>query len=368
MAGGGTNPLPASRFPFIQAVDSFSEINPQVLDFIANFAVDMNNPVIKFLKDWTLVVAMLGGVIAYFVLAGLPWLDSYHGVVMDMIGIVQPLLIFTMLFLTFCKVDLHHLRFRKWHLWLLLIQCGLFAGIGAVVMSLPQGGLRVVLEGAMLCLICPTATAGAVVTGKLGGNVGDITTYTILINLATALLIPAVVPFVHPHPGLDVEMSALLILGKVFPLLLLPLLAAVLVRHLFPAFHRRLLALQDLSFYLWAVALALAIAVTTRSIVNCDVAIDTQLWLVAVSFVCCGFQFYCGRRIGRRYGDRITAAQSLGQKNTVLAIWMGYTFFSPITAIVGGFYSIWHNLVNTYQLRARRQQSAPHPDIQSASI
>lgn len=61
-------------------------------------------------------------------------------------------------------------------------------------------------------------------------------------------------------------------------------------------------------------------------------------------------QFYFGRRIGRRYGDTITAGQSLGQKNTVLAIWMGYTFFTPVTAIAGGFYSIWHNLVNSYQL------------------
>lgn len=29
---------------------------------------------------------------------------------------------------------------------------------------------------------------------------------------------------------------------------------------------------------------------------------------------------------------------------------MGYTFFTPVTAIAGGFYSIWHNLVNSYQL------------------
>ncbi|MDD6943968.1 MAG: transporter, partial [Muribaculaceae bacterium] len=57
-----------------------------------------------------------------------------------------------------------------------------------------------------------------------------------------------------------------------------------------------------------------------------------------------------GRKIGDRYNDTITAGQAFGQKNTVLAIWMGYTFFTPITSIVGGFYSIWHNIVNSYQL------------------
>ena len=46
----------------------------------------------------------------------------------------------------------------------------------------------------------------------------------------------------------------------------------------------------------------------------------------------------------------VTAGQSLGQKNTVFAIWMGYTFMTPETAIVGGLYSIWHNIYNSWQL------------------
>lgn len=210
------------------------------------------------------------------------------------------------------------------------------------------------LEGAMICL---TATAGAVITKKLGGNVNNITTYTILINLATALLIPALVPFVHPNPAMTVWTSAVLILGKVFPLLLLPLIAAIVIRYIFPRLNHRLGQYQDLSFYLWAVALALATAVTTRSIVHSEVAFSTQLWLVVVSFICCALQFYLGRKIGIIYNDKITAGQSFGQKNTVLAIWMGYTFFTPITAIVGGFYSIWHNVVNSYQLYEHKKMN-----------
>jgi BASS family bile acid:Na+ symporter len=49
---------------------------------------------------------------------------------------------------------------------------------------------------------------------------------------------------------------------------------------------------------------------------------------------------------------KITSGQSLGQKNTVLAIWLGYTFMTPETAIVGGLYSIWHNIYNSWQLRS----------------
>ena len=54
-----------------------------------------------------------------------------------------------------------------------------------------------------------------------------------------------------------------------------------------------------------------------------------------------------------------TLYQSLGQKNTVFAIWMGYTFFTPVTAVAGGFYSVWHNIVNSWQLyRQRKREEA----------
>lgn len=306
--------------------------------------------VTQFLRDWMLIIAMLSGILGYFAYVNIPWLDSTHALANQAVGVLQPLLIFSMLLLTFSRVSPRELRFRPWHGWLLLIQGALFAGIGIVLMALPQSGLRVVLEGAMICLICPTATAAAVITRKLGGNVNDITSYTIMINMLAALLIPAMVPFVHPNPGMGVAESAMLILGKVFPLLLFPLVIAMGIRAVWPRLNRRIARYQELSFYLWAVALALATAVTTRSIVHSTVGLSTALWLVGVSLLCCAAQFWAGRRIGARYGDKVTAGQALGQKNTVLAIWVGYTFFTPITAVVGGFYSIWHNVVNSWQL------------------
>ena len=36
-------------------------------------------------------------------------------------------------------------------------------------------------------------------------------------------------------------------------------------------------------------------------------------------------------------------------------IWLGYTFLSPITATAGGFYSVWHNVVNSWQLYKYRK-------------
>ena len=195
---------------------------------------------LQLLRDWALVLAIVAGIISYFIYSALPLSAETHVAAGQAVAVAQPLLIFVMLFLTFCKINPHDLHLRAWHGWLLLIQGGLFTFFGILLMLMPHSGLRVVLEGVMILLICPTATAAAVITRKLDGDMSGITTYTILINLLAALLIPALVPFVHPNPDLGIFEAMTLILGKVFPLLLLPLISALLVRYLFPPLHRRI--------------------------------------------------------------------------------------------------------------------------------
>lgn len=304
----------------------------------------------KIIKDWALIISMLSGIFGFLLLDAMHLPAAVRSTMMTGVHILQPILIFTMLFLTFCKISFAELRLSGWHFRLILFQSGLFLLIACLLTAMPMSGTRIILEGAMICLICPTATAGAVITRKLGGNPASITTYTILINLMTAILVPAVVPFVHPAAGVGFVEAGLKIMSKVFPLLLLPLVAAFVLKKVAPGLRDRLAGKQEWSFYLWIVALALALAVTTHTVVRTDLDLTIQMGLVLVSLVCCVMQFAVGRYAGRRFSDPVTAGQSLGQKNTVLAIWMGYTFFTPITALAGGFYSIWHNIINSAQL------------------
>ena len=310
---------------------------------------------IRFIKDWALVISMVVGVASYLIYVRIPQLDGMHQLAYQAVSVIQPALLFAMLLLTFCRMDIRTMRLRMWHLWMLLIQCGSFVVIAAAMMLWTcSQGLSDVLQGAMILLICPTATAAPVITRKLGGDVSQITTYTVLINIAAAILIPIFVPYIHPVEGMTTLKASLIILSKVFPLLLLPLVVAILLRHLLPNINRVLTSWKDAPFYLWIVSLSLALAMTTRSIVQSTASLYTEAGLFAVSIACCAVQFWLGWRLGNKSGDRVTAGQSMGQKNTVLAIWMGYTFFSPITAVAGGFYCIWHNLVNSYQLYQQR--------------
>lgn len=322
-----------------------------------------------------LPIAMLTGASIYLIYHILPEPVHHLGPFLnDMLGVVQPLLIFSMLFLTFCTIEPKDLKPHRWHWWLLLVQGGMFAVLGAIAFFVlrlyPERSqdLVVLLESAMLCFICPTATAAAVVTRKLGGDVPGITTYIVLINILTAMLVPVVIPMIQPESALGFWTSFGMIVAKVFPLLITPCLCAWLIRYLAPKLHRRLLSYPDLAFYLWSVALTLAIAVTTKSIMHSQMSVGLILMMSLVSLLCCAFQFAVGRKIGDGYKPRfmqlsseaieegrtvrkVTAGQSLGQKNTVFAIWLAYTFLTPETAIVGGLYSIWHNIYNSWQLR-----------------
>ena len=309
-----------------------------------------------------LPIAMVTGASIYLLYHALPAPVHRIGPFLEgAVGVIQPLLLFSMLFLTFCAIEPKELKPHRWHWWLLLIQGGLFTLLGLLatwmLRVLPEvlGNNLVLIESAMLCLICPTATAAAVVTRKLGGDVPGLTTYIVLVNLMVAILVPLIVPLVHPDAGLGFWESFSMIMAKVFPLLIAPCLCAWLVRYMAPKLHRKFLRYPDLPFYIWSVALTLAIAVTARSLTHTTLSWNVLLMMAIISLASCIFQFAMGRYVGSRYSSadnvrKITAGQALGQKNTIFSIWMAYTFMTPETVIVGGLYSIWHNVFNSWQL------------------
>ena len=314
---------------------------------------------VKFIRDWMLIFGMVAGAGAYLLYHAIPSLHGAGPVLEAVCTHLQPVLLFIMLFLSFCKIEPHQMRPHRWQAWLLLIQAGTFTALALLLVWALRSdtGLarriadaRIPLESAMLCLICPTATACAVVTGKLGGNMAGVVTYTILINILVAILVPLTVPLLYPMGGMSFGMAFSKILAKVFPLLIMPSVSAWIVRYLFPKLHSRILAYTDLSFHIWSFSLTLAIAMSTRAVVHNEGAASLLFWIAAVSLVCCIFQFWAGKAVGSHYGCRISAGQALGQKNTVFAIWIAYTYLNPISSVGPGCYILWQNVINSIEL------------------
>ena len=212
----------------------------------------------------------------------------------------------------------------------------------------------------MLCLLAPTATAAAVITGMLGGNVGFLTAYLLFGNVAVALM----APIEFTLTGVQEDMPFLLSVGhiccKVFPLLILPLLIAAVVRRM-PKIHRALLSVPGLTFYLWAVALVIVTGITVEDLLHRERSeLPAGAGLALTSLVICCLQFLVGRRIGRHCGDPVSSGQGLGQKNTILAIWMAQTYLHPLASIAPATYILWQNLINSCQLwrRYKRPETA----------
>ena len=260
----------------------------------------------RFLKDWSLPLSLVTGAVCYFFGRSLGLSTQARETILESINYIQPTLIFCMLALTFCRIRLQDMRLKGWQWWLLAFQAGVATLFCLLHETTEDSSSHVFLQSMMLLFLCPTATAAAVVTAKLDGNVGSLAAYTMLINLAAAVLISAT-------------------------------------------------SIPDLAFYLWLVSSSLAIAVTTRILVHAEVSWLLCLLILIGSLVACFMQFATGRLVGRRYEEAVTAGQACGQKNTVLAIWVGYTFLDPLTSVAGGFYTIWHNVFNAWQLYKRNQ-------------
>lgn len=288
---------------------------------------------LRFIKDWMLPLAMLTGILTY------PWISR--------LIFLTPFLIFTMLLLTFCKLSPRDIRIQPAHVWLLLIQVA-----GSVIVYFIVSLFHpIVAQGAFICVLVPTATAAAVITGMLGGNVAFLTSYLLLCNTAVALAVPTLFPFIEPQADASFINAFLHICKQVGPVLILPLFLAWAIRYFTPKVHKVLLNLHGLSFYLWAFALTLVTGTTVKFLVeqeNPDYKVEISMAVVSL-LICIG-QFLLGRRIGKHYGDPISSGQGLGQKNTILAIWMAQSYLNPISSVAPAAYVLWQNSINSYQL------------------
>lgn len=263
---------------------------------------------------------------------------------------VTPVLIFLMLFVTFCRVRPSEMRLSMLHGWLLLFQT--IACVGVYFLLLPLD--RTVAQGAMICVLAPVAMAAVVIGGMLGANVATMATYSLLCNMTVALLAPAVLSFAGTGACSFAGM-----LARIVPLLVLPFAAAQCCRAVLPGVAGWVAAHSQISFYLWLVSLAVVIGRTTAFLIDLhDASAATELWLAAAALVICLVQFKTGRAIGRRYGDPAAGGQSLGQKNTVLAVWMAQSFLDPISSVAPTAYIVFQNFVNSYQIWRKDRERA----------
>lgn len=296
------------------------------------------------IRELLLPIAMCAGIICYFAITHVPFLESVKPLVSVGVSYLVPILIFTQLLLTFSRVQWSELRPAPWHGWFILIQMGFVALFTMLLVFLNLDVIwRHILQGALICFISPTGTSSVVFVDKLGGDISRTSTYTLMSNLMTALVVPVLFPIIEKNQDFTLLQSFIKILGKIVPLLICPFILAMLIRYLIPPLHKIVLKISNIAFYLSATGLFIVTGETMRSMIEYKGTITEELALFCVGFLACFIQFYLGNKIGGHYGNLLSGGESLGRKNVVLAIWMAYTYMNPVTSVAAGSYIVWQN-------------------------
>jgi len=299
----------------------------------------MPDKLLEFFKTNALFVCMIAGIVFHNFIAKASFL--------------MPFFLFAMLLITYCRVSLLSIRPKPLHFWLGCVQ---FAGCLLVYFALKPFSSDLA-EGCMLCILAPAAAASAVIAGLLGGSIASMATYSILSTLSVAFIAPCIFSAMGAHGSegeLSFIQSFLAICAKVMPLLIGPFVLALILKKVAPRVHHQFHNKQIYSFWLWAIALTIVMADTTSKLLEImerdPTIIMHILWIALGTATICWLQFSTGWFIGKKYNEKIVGGQGLGQKNTILALWMANTFFNPLVAIAPASYVLWQNLVNSYQL------------------
>lgn len=307
--------------------------------------------VFSFFRKFALPCSLVLGALGYLIFANVPFLQPLGDSVGPRLVELMPVVLFALLYVTFCKIEIKEMKPKAWHFVLQLIRTSLALLMVIFICLFGKNyEAKVILEGAFICFICPTAAAVAVVTEKLGGSIGSLTTYTVIANIFTMIIIPSLFPMVEKGADVSFLYMSMMVFRNVTTVLVVPLLLALLSRKFLPRFVDKVKSVKDLGFYMWCFNLTILMGETLRNFLHATISGWILALLLIVPLAVCLVQFAIGKAVGRHWDASISAGQALGQKNTIVGIWLTLTFLNPLAAVAPGAYVVWQNLVNGWQL------------------
>lgn len=308
--------------------------------------------VLAFAKEWTLLVALFIGGTIYLIFSEISFLQPIGDFAGPKLVDLLPVVIFIMLYMTFCKIDMHNFKPRKWHFALQIVRTALSALVVLVIVNLTSSDAKLVWEGIFIIVICPTAAAAAVVTEKLGGSIATMTVYMIIANCFTVIIIPTFFPMVEKNANVTFMMAFLLVLERVVRVLILPLILGILTQKFFPKVVDIVKRLPNAPFYLWSFNLSIIMGLALQTILHSPLSGTVLFLLLFLPLVVCIILFSIGKSVGGIWGEeaRICGGQCLGQKNNVVGIWLMLHFLNPVCVIAPCAYVVWQNIINAIQL------------------
>ena len=138
----------------------------------------------------------------------------------------------------------------------------------------------------------------------------------------------------------------------------IPGVIAVILRCGYPPCKAWTAKLRDVSLGIWIMNLTIIAGVGTQRVLAMNIGWWDMLPLVIGSLVVCVTGFVAGYRLGGR-GLKRECSQCLGQKNTILTLYIASQWYvHPLAYIGPAFYVFFHNIANALQIALANREKA----------
>ena len=263
-----------------------------------------------------------------------------------------------MLSITFVSLDTKRLKPQRMHLWLMLALQAFALGFWGIIRLM---GYPVLAEGVYYCAAAPIASASPVIINLLKGDVEFSTTAMVMSQVVFAVVTPFLLPLVVHDPSLSYLEIAYQVAEQIATILLAPAVISLVLRLLYPPSMHWGAKLRDFSLGIWIFNLTLISAVGTTRVLNMGYDGEEMLPMILGAALVCLCGFVGGYWLGYPNLKR-ECSQALGQKNTVLTLFIaGQSFATPLAYVAPVFYVFFHNMANAIQItlsnREKRNES-----------
>jgi len=212
-----------------------------------------------------------------------------------------------------------------------------------------------IAAGVILVGCAPGGTSSNVVSYLARGDVAVSVTMTSISTLLAPLLTPFLTLWLA---GAYMPLDGAAMAKSIALIVLLPVLAGLVVRLTLPRVVERLLPVLP-----WVSVLGIAVIVAVVVSGSADKIIQAGLLVLAAVAIHNVLGYLLGYAVGRVTGQpapvRRTTAVEVGMQNSGLAAGLAAQYMSPLAALPGAVFSVWHNLSGAvFALLCRRADSA----------
>ncbi|WP_068677768.1 bile acid:sodium symporter family protein [Oceanobacillus sp. Castelsardo] len=197
-----------------------------------------------------------------------------------------------------------------------------------------------IAAGVILVGCCPGGTSSNVMTFMAKGNTALSVTVTAVSTLLAPILTPSLT-YLLASQWLSVSFMDMFI--SIVQVVLLPIVLGVVIRMLFCKQVSKSVEVLPLISVIGIVGVASAVvAVNKESIMTSGLLI----FAVVVLHNCLGYLFgyLLAKAIKLNLKDQKAISIEVGMQNSGLAASLGLAHFSPIAAVPGAIFSVWHNI------------------------